>query len=324
MIVAPPHIVTTPAVSPVTGDADGETIPDLAWAILLTVSYSDLFDYPLQIPEVRRYLVGRTATDEEIEEVLASDRRLRGYLTRDRGFLCLAGRVGLAGKRLRRRANADRLWPSAVRYGKLIAGLPFVRMVGLTGALALRNVDESDDIDYFIVTETRRLWLTRALVIGVVRTAARLGVRLCPNYLLTERALSLNDRNLFAARELTQMVPLAGAVAYDALRRANQSWVSRYLPNADGVPPSPHPLEPIEAGRLRGVAEAVLQRSWADPLENWEANRKMRRLSAGLQFDRRGEVQYGRDWCKGHTQGYGTRTLRTYAARVEDLARQWS
>ncbi len=318
------QVVTTPAVSPMTGYRDGEPITDLAWAILLTVSYSDLFDFPLMIPEVRRYLVGGKASVEEIEHVLASDRRLRRYLTLDQDFVCLAGREGLVGTRLRRRASADRLWPSAVRYGKRIARLPFVRMVGLTGALALGNVDESDDIDFLIVTEPRRLWLTRAMVIGVVRMAARLGVHLCPNYLLTERALSLSDRNLFAARELTQMVPLAGGVAYGALRRANQTWVSRYLPNADGAPPSPHALEPIEAGPLKRAAEAFLRRSWADPLEDWEANRKMHRLSAGLRLDQRGEVQYGRDWCKGHTQGYGTRTLRTYAARVEALARQWA
>jgi len=53
------------------------------------------------------------------------------------------------------------------------------------------NPDAPADLDYLIVTAPGRLWTARALTIGLVRLARRAGRRVCPNYLLSTRALAL-------------------------------------------------------------------------------------------------------------------------------------
>ena len=169
-----------------------------------------------------------------------------------------------AGNRLSRR-----LWEQAQFYADWIARLPFVRMVALTGSLAAGNAEDGADIDYLIVTEPGRLWSCRASILGVVYWAARRGVRLCPNYLLSENALALKDRSPYAARELVQMAPLYGLDTFYQMRTANP-WVETYLPNAWGFsqpagsalrgrPIGPHFTSPaaLQAVRRMGAAHAA-------------------------------------------------------------------
>ena len=104
-------------------------------------------------------------------------------------------------------------------------------MVAVTGSLAVNNVDAAADIDFLIVTEIGRLWLCRAMIIMLVKLAAKRGVWLCPNYFLSTRALHFDDRNLFSAHEIVQMVPISGRRVFRQLLEENQ-WVTDFLPNA--------------------------------------------------------------------------------------------
>src|SRR3990172_11192340 len=108
-------------------------------------------------------------------------------------------------------------------------------MVGITGALAMDNSAHGDDIDVIIVTARGRVWTARLIVIGLVYAGKLFGDTLCPNYILSEDALALEQHDLFAAHEFAQMTPLVGFEVYQRMRAANP-WVGEFLPNA-GAPP---------------------------------------------------------------------------------------
>jgi len=171
------------------------------------------------------------------------------------------------------------------------------------------------DIDYLVVTEPGRLWLCRAVIVGLVRVAALKGTELCPNYLLSEHALVLNERNLFTAHEVAQMVPLAGQQTYQRMRDLNR-WTDTYLPNAAGAP---RRLAAVEPGRrrTRGLVERTLRSRICSPLERWEMRRKMKKL--GTRSDGHAEAAFGPDWCKGHFGDHGQATLARYADRLHAL-----
>lgn len=308
-------------------------IPDLGWSILATLAYADVFDFPMRMAEIHHYLIGRAADPDQIDRVLDTDRRLKPRIERRDGVAFLAGRDGLQEKRREREEIARRLWPAARRYAAIIASLPFVRMVALTGALALENTDASGDIDYLVVTAPGRLWLTRAMVVLWVRRAALEGVSLCPNYLLSEDALHLPDQDLFAAHELVQMVPLAGLAHYWRMRQLNHGWVSSHLPNAGGLPPGGRSGLPGHDGRRRlmgPLGEKLLKLRLVDPLERWEMSRKIRRFAREIEVSRgvgpsggRTEERFGHDWCKGHFDHHAMHTLAAYSRRLENLADGW-
>lgn len=285
----------------------------VARAILATVAYADVFDYPMRLGELRRYLIGAPASAAEIRALLDEEPELRAALAERDGFVMLAGREATLQTRQRRAEVAARMWPRARRYGRQIARLPFVRMVAVTGALSVDNVEREADIDYLVVTEPGRLWVCRLLTIALVRLAALRGDIICPNYFLADTALALDGRGLYAAHELAQMVPLAGLATYRRMRQVNR-WSDELLPNAAGAP---HDwAEDAPRAWTRRLVESALRAPPGGMLERWEMGRKVRK------FERQGgnaETAFSPQWCKGHFDGHGRRVMDAYAARLRTL-----
>lgn len=283
-------------------------------AVLKTLLYADVFDFPLTSREIHHYLIQCRAPLASVEARLQA-LAAAGQVEKLNGYAAIAGRGELFEIRHARARRSAALWPLAQRWGARLAALPFVRMVAVTGALAVDNVGARSDIDFLLVTAPGRLWLTRALVIALVRAAAAQGVDLCPNYLVTTNRLHFQEHNLFTAHDLTQMVPLYGESIYRATWKQNP-WRESFLPQANGplTPPSFIQL-PARSEQLKVWAERVLAGRWGGWLEAWEQRRKARKLygqaagcSDGLAFDS--------DVCKGHFEGHGQRTLQAYQTRL--------
>lgn len=292
-----------------------EAPPLVERAVLRTLLYADIFDFPLTPREIHHYLIRCRAPMTAIEARLQA-LSAAGHVERFNGCVAVAGRSDLFKVRHERAQRSAMLWPAARRWGARLAALPFVRMVAVTGALAVNNIGERSDIDFLLVTTPGRLWLCRAFAIVLVRAAAPEGIELCPNYLVTTRRLRFQEHNLFTAHDLIQMVPLYGERTYRALWEQNPWWES-FLPQANGPLTPPHFIQlPTRLEHLKAGAERMLAGMWGGRLEAWEQQRKARKLyhqaggrSDGLVFDS--------DVCKGHFDGHGQRTLRAYQTRLQ-------
>ncbi|HID52892.1 MAG TPA: hypothetical protein EYP41_12770 [Anaerolineae bacterium] len=227
----------------------------------------------------------------------------------------LPGREEIIRIRRQRETRARQLWPHAVSYARLITRIPFVRMIAVTGSLAMNNVTPNADIDYLIVTEHGRLWLCRALIIGIVKLAARRDIILCPNYILSENALHFPEQNLYTAHELSQMVPLSGLAVYWNMRRLNE-WTARFLPNAAGLPPTAVSPQPTHS-RLQTWAELPLRTAVGGWLERWEMNRKIQKLKTAVPTP--SEARFTANQCKGHFHTHQQRAIQTYRAKTEPV-----
>jgi hypothetical protein len=291
---------------------------EIEQAIVNTVAYVDSFDYPLTPAEIHRYLIRLPISSGKLFQTLHGGALVPHRLQKSGDFYMLPGRDEVLQVREERRQVAERLWPAAVYYGRWIAGLPFVRMVAVTGSLAVDNVGFPEDIDYFVVTADDHLWICRAFVILIVRWAAQRGLSLCPNYFLSESALRLSTRNLYTAHELTQMVPIDGLEVYHTMRRLNP-WTYRFLPNARGVPALPEHVRlalsydgrPLPGRRLLEAALHTHPGRWAD---RWEMRRKVRkfhRAYSGWQ-----EAEFSAACCKGHFNQHQRRAIEAYEQLV--------
>lgn len=294
---------------------------EIGRAALRAVIYSDVFDFPLTVAEIHRYLIGAAASPGEVRAALDKHLTPSGWLEARRGYYTLAGRGDLVERREALLAHNAQLWPRALRYGRWLAALPYMRMTALTGALAMHN-EPGRDLDFLLVTAPGRLWLCRGLAMLLTRLARRFGDELCPNYFISLNALVFPNQDLYTAHEVAQMTPLAAprgaAQVYQELRRLN-AWTERFLPNAVGAPTVAMSIATESRFAVLGESgrralEASLRSVAGGWIETWEMRRKIRKLNA--QRSPSAEADFSADWCKGHFGGYGRRTLEAYAARL--------
>jgi hypothetical protein len=284
-------------------------------AILRTLLYADVFDYPLRPVEVHHYLIGVPTPPEEIQSALEASPWLAPRLTRVNGYVAVQGRAEIGSLRDERQRSSSALWPIARRWARLIGSLPFVRMVAVTGALAMDNAPPGDDIDFLIVTTPTRVWLARALVIALVRLARVFGVGLCPNYVLSQSALVQEQRNLFIAHDLAQMVPLVGHAVYAEMRAVNP-WAAEYLPHAHRPLRVEAELAPPRWLRaLQRSGEALLSGHLGNALETWERRRKLRKFSNAAHMPG-AAAQLDAEHVKGHFDDHGERILKKFEERL--------
>ncbi len=279
-------------------------------SVFHTLAYADVFDYPLTATEVYRYLTSADASFEEVRLALTDEllfSKIDEYYT-------LRGREGIVETRRRRAEASSQLWLKAARYGQIIGSLPFVRMVAVTGSLAMHNVEEGKDIDFMIVVAPQHLWTCRAFTLLVARLAKLEDVDLCPNYLITTNALVLDEHSLYVAHELAQMIPLSGREIYVEMRRLN-GWMADYLPHSLTVPESAPEIKSMEkhSGTQR-LLEFLLRLPFLNWFEKWEMNRKIKKLSREQSSSI--ESFFSADVCKGHIDRHGQKTENAVLEKI--------
>lgn len=264
----------------------------LEHALLETLAYSDVFEYPLRLEEVHRYLPLR-ATLEQVRAGLG-----RAALVDCRGgYYFLTGQGDNVDIRLQR-ASASRLpFERAVRYGRILGSMPFVRMVAITGSLAMLNLSKSADMDYMLVTQSVRLWTARAFAVLFGRMMRPLGNKICVNLLVSENALAWPRHDLYSAHETCQMIPVTGMDVYRRLRAAN-AWTESVLPNST-LEPNALPLKMWErVPAIQKFLELPLRGGYGDRLEQWAMKFQLHRISH--QSGESDETNFSVDVCQGN------------------------
>jgi hypothetical protein len=286
--------------------------------ILRALVYADIFGYPLTEEEIFNYSIAYPVTCDEVRSWLCRSSWLENRLEKKGTFWFLKGRSHLVERRKQRNEISRLLWIRAQQYVLWLAALPFVKMVAITGSMAMKNIASvDDDIDVMIVAENQRVFLVRSLAAVISRLARLSGVHLCPNFIISEGSLRISDESLFTAHELVQLIPVFGKKTYLRLWKSNR-WIGLYLPNAsprlqflheDNSPPALY----------RRIIEVILGGKTGQTLNRWEHRRKLARIKPYLWESSGSGAFFSTDIFKAHFSDHQEGVLRQYTARLREL-----
>ncbi len=252
-------------------------------AILKTLAYADLFDYPLRPEEIHDGLFSCEASFNEINAAL-SDCEQRGVIEQSNRFYFIRGRGHIVAAREQRRLQSRLLLHKNAWLLRLIINFPFVRSLSLSGAMAFENCQQADDIDVFIIAAPRRLW---TVFVSLVLLLKLLGKRqtICLNCLLDLDHLSIEESDFFVAHQIAFLRPLSGFEHYNKFQAAN-AWIYSHLPQRRSEKPVNSPRF-VERSRTKALAEKIFSGRVFDSLERLlfaAYRRRIRRKTAHLHL----------------------------------------
>jgi len=198
-------------------------------AIVQSVLYSSLFDYPLTLAELRQTLIESAQTPSQILATYDGSEALRELVEYRNGFFFPRGHALLTRVRREREARSRTFLADHRLLLSILCAMPYVRLVALSGSIAHMNLEGDGDLDLFIITRGRRVW---SVTVAALIIAKLLGQRrtTCLNFVLADTRLTLEQQDFFAASQIVHLKTLTGNDVYRQLNKANP-FIRRIYPN---------------------------------------------------------------------------------------------
>lgn len=232
--------------------------------ILKTLKYYHVFRHPLYADEIHSFL--------QIEAPRSELQHMLDDMVRDEHIFYAHNMYSLENSSqifLKRLIGADMAAEKMIearRCATIIAAFPFVKGVCVSGSLSKGYADEKSDIDFFIITGRKRLWISRTLL-HIFKKFTFIVNRqhsFCMNYFIDESRLCLEEKNLFTATELATLVPVFDSGLHKVLIDNNIDWIKEHFPNI-GLPIAEHRAF-SSAKSIKKPIEWLLNMLWPERL----------------------------------------------------------
>lgn len=246
------------------------------------LTYFAVFDYPVTSDQLHLFFQQKIPKEELlsiVDDMVKARKILKNEITRKDSlnyYALLPHRIHFAKRTAREKISKSKLGRTAL-FIRLMGIVPIIKLIGLSGSLAMNNATQEEDIDLFIITEKNRIFTGRLIALFLAsalgmrrrRNDKRAPDRLCLNLFFDMHALTVppNKKNVYIAHEIVQMVPLfMRAGVYKEFITANK-WVFEYFPNARAVKMEDRRLKIdgedrrlIDLSLIGDLVEAILKR----------------------------------------------------------------
>lgn len=292
-------------------------------SIVRALAYTGLFQYPLTEEEIFSRAHLPTLEKKEVQEAI-KELTQAGQIFKLGEFYSLDKDPAQEQKRLKGNLLANQKMDKAHQMSRLIFSFPYVRVVSLSGSLSKDYMDETTDIDFFIITQPKRLWLCRTLLIAYKKIFLLNSYQhFCLNYFIDSDHLEVEEHNLFTATEVVTLIPTCGAEVFEDFLSANQ-WFKQHYPH--GQPRSTKDVVSAKPKGFKRILETILDTFIGDLLD-----RLCMRMTVGHWKKKFTEFRpedfevamKSRSYVSKHHPGnFQRRVLDAYAERIKKFERE--
>jgi hypothetical protein len=233
--------------------------------ILATLTYFDMFDYPLRKREIFSFLShcdNFTEFDHALE-ILVKD----FVIFKIGDFYSLQNNHSIAERRYKGNEKAGLMLKKAEKASRIIASFPFVKGIAVSGSLSKYFADENADIDFFIITAANRLWIARTMLHIFKKFTFLFNMQdcFCMNYFIDEAEPGIVEKNVYTAMEIATILPLRGRNIFDHFYEVND-WTRIFFPNKYIDTSS---TKNIKQTWFKYISEKTFNNRFGDSLDNF-------------------------------------------------------
>lgn len=106
-----------------------------------------------------------------------------------------------------------------------------MRAVLITGTLSKNSSDKKSDLDFMVITEKNRLWISRTLLMLFKKIFLLNSYKyFCINYFITTENLEVDEKNIFSAHEVAYIKATFNEELMHSFIKSND-WVKNFFPN---------------------------------------------------------------------------------------------
>ncbi|NUM25644.1 MAG: hypothetical protein HUU49_03420 [Candidatus Buchananbacteria bacterium] len=224
-------------------NSNQQQFSDLERSVLRTLAFFDIFDYPLTLVELHKWLY-QPARQHNLSDILTvvQSENLKGIIQHQFGFYFFAGRQAIIRIRLERYQIAEKKFKIALKTVRFLRWLSVVEMVAVCNNVGYNNGTEKSDIDFFMIISKGRLWWGRLMItlittiLGVRRHGVRIVDRVCLSFYTATNHLNLTDISLkpldpYLVYWFATLAPIySKQKTYQNFMAAND-WLKTDLPN---------------------------------------------------------------------------------------------
>lgn len=217
---------------------------DMEKGVVQVLYYFQQFQYPPALDELHLFLQIKTSIVylRRVLDMLI-DKRIVSKVKIDSTYRYTLYKYSRIKNAFELRLKNSQLKLGYIRhYFRFLPIFPQIKLIGLSGSVAMMNAKKSDDVDLFIITGRDRLWTGRFIAVMLAqllglrrkRGRKRASNKICLNLFFDEVDLIVPKakRSHYLAHEVLQMKPIFERDrAYQRFIYANR-WVFDIFPNA--------------------------------------------------------------------------------------------